>query len=204
MTARERSRTISPLAPRNCPLPLKTVNPSPKRGDSWKKMSKVFGYPSFFALRARNSKRAIRAFFQSERLGLTEADMPAQILRDSVDANEMACLDPLNKTRLLTFNQLYNTVIPTLGDRVEMINSLECRPPFLDRELVEFALRLPARYKTSRRGNGKRLNRGAFQLLLQRFSAHQSSVRDTGCVLTSQRFFSILSLRNLARVPNSP
>ena len=63
-------------------------------------------------------------------LGLTDADMPESILRDSVDPERMAGLDPFNKSRLVTFNQLYNAVIPTLGDRVEMINSLECRPPF--------------------------------------------------------------------------
>src|SRR5262249_48169376 len=36
--------------------------------------------------------------------------------------------------------------IPALGDRVEMANSLECRPPFLDRDLIDFAVTIPPRY----------------------------------------------------------
>lgn len=115
-------------------------------GAAWKKMTRVFGYPSFFAMRARYARRCIKAFYDVEGLGLTRADMPEAILASSVDSKHMAELDPLNKTRLVTFNQLYNAVIPTLGDRVEMINSLECRPPFLDRELLDLAGTIPPRH----------------------------------------------------------
>lgn len=115
-------------------------------GDAWKKMTRVFGYPSFFAMRARHARRCIKAFYDMEGLGLTKEDMPEAILAGAVDGEMMARLDPLNKTRLVTFNQLYNAVIPTLGDRVEMINSLECRPPFLDRELLDLAGTIPPQH----------------------------------------------------------
>jgi asparagine synthase (glutamine-hydrolysing) len=115
-------------------------------GDAWKKMTRVFGYPSFFAVRARNARNCVRAFYDRKGLGLTRDDMPESILKNSVDRERMAGLDPFNKTRLLTFNQLYNAVIPTLGDRVEMINSLECRPPFLDREVLDLAGMIPSRH----------------------------------------------------------
>jgi asparagine synthase (glutamine-hydrolysing) len=116
------------------------------RSERWKRSSKLFGYPSYFNLRARDANQCVRRFFDIERLGLTAADMPSEILRRSVDAKQLEGLDPFNKSRLLTFNQLYNIVIPALGDRVEMANSLECRPPFLDRELIELAGAIPPRY----------------------------------------------------------
>lgn len=40
------------------------------------------------------------------------------------------------------------------GDRMSMASSLELRPPFLDRDLVEFAFSMPSRYKL-RNGVGK-------------------------------------------------
>ena len=64
----------------------------------------------------------------------------------SVSPESLAGLDPFNKSRLLTLNQLYTIVIPALGDRVEMANSLECRPPFLDRELLQLAGTIPPRH----------------------------------------------------------
>jgi asparagine synthase (glutamine-hydrolysing) len=136
-------------------------------GDAWKKMTRVFGYPSFFALRARHARRGIRAFFNVKGLGLASEDMPESILRQSVDLERMAGLDLFNKTRLLTFNQLYNSVNPTLGDRVEMVNSLECRPPFLDRDLLEVAGKIPSRHFIDlERLREKHLLREAFRHLL--------------------------------------
>jgi asparagine synthase (glutamine-hydrolysing) len=44
------------------------------------------------------------------------------------------------------------------ADKLSMAHSLEVRVPFLDHEVIEFALRLPARYKVDR-GVGKRLHR---------------------------------------------
>ena len=45
------------------------------------------------------------------------------------------------------------------SDRMSMAHGLEVRAPFLDRDLAEFALRLPSHFKTSHRGPGKRLLR---------------------------------------------
>ena len=45
------------------------------------------------------------------------------------------------------------------SDRMSMAHGLEVRAPFLDRELAEFALGLPADFKAGRRGPGKRLLR---------------------------------------------
>lgn len=45
------------------------------------------------------------------------------------------------------------------SDRMSMAHGLEVRAPFLDADLAEFALRLPARLKAGRRGPGKRVLR---------------------------------------------
>jgi asparagine synthase (glutamine-hydrolysing) len=155
------------LWPRYRRLEYRTEGLLWETGDTWKKMTRVFGYPSFFALRARHARRCIRAFYDVKGLGLSDEDMPENILRRSVDPQQMADLDLFNKTRLLTFNQLYNSVIPTLGDRVEMVNSLECRPPFLDRELLELAGTIPSRYFIDMENlREKHLLREAFRDLL--------------------------------------
>lgn len=114
--------------------------------ERWKKATKIFGYPSFFHLRARDARNCVRNFYDVNGLGLTREDMPEDLLHTSVDADRRDGLDPFNVSRLVTFNQLYNLVIPTLGDRVEMAHSLECRPPFLDRDLVELAGTIPPRH----------------------------------------------------------
>ena len=45
------------------------------------------------------------------------------------------------------------------SDRMSMAHGLEVRAPFLDADLAEFALRLPAKLKTGRTGHGKRILR---------------------------------------------
>jgi len=45
------------------------------------------------------------------------------------------------------------------SDRMSMAHGLEVRAPFLDRDLAEFALRLPSSFKAARTGQGKRILR---------------------------------------------
>jgi asparagine synthase (glutamine-hydrolysing) len=111
--------------------------------ERWKKATRLFGFPSFFNLRARDANRCVKFFFNRRGLGITREGMPDSLLRSSVAPERLEGLDPFNRSRLLTFNQLYNIVIPALGDRVEMMHSLECRPPFLDRDLLELAGTIP-------------------------------------------------------------
>jgi asparagine synthase (glutamine-hydrolysing) len=47
-------------------------------------------------------------------------------------------------------------------DATSMANSLECRSPFLDHKLIEFAFSLPGRYKLTARGRHKHLLKEAF------------------------------------------
>ena len=48
-------------------------------------------------------------------------------------------------------------------DIASMANSLECRSPFLDHELIELAASLPGRYKLSARGRHKHILKEAFR-----------------------------------------
>jgi len=48
-------------------------------------------------------------------------------------------------------------------DIASMANSLECRSPFLDHRLIEFAASLPGRYKLSPRGRHKHILKEAFR-----------------------------------------
>ncbi len=48
-------------------------------------------------------------------------------------------------------------------DIASMANSLECRSPFLDHKLIEFAAALPGRYKLSMRGRHKHILKEAFK-----------------------------------------
>ena len=48
-------------------------------------------------------------------------------------------------------------------DIASMANSLECRSPFLDHKLIEFAAALPGHYKLSARGRHKHILKEAFR-----------------------------------------
>ncbi len=101
------------------------------------------GHPSFLQFRARRAGGCVRTLLNCDSLGITRAERPETQFRHSFDLDELARLDPLNATRRMTLQQLYALVIPALGDRVEMAHALECRTPFLDADLMEFAGRIP-------------------------------------------------------------
>ena len=75
-------------------------------------------------------------------------------------------LSGLETTQLYLFQtDLPAYILNYLGDRPEMANGLEGRPPFLDHHLVELACRLPENLKL-RNGTGKYILREAMQGLL--------------------------------------
>jgi asparagine synthase (glutamine-hydrolysing) len=78
-------------------------------------------------------------------------------------------LDRLLQLNLDTY--LLDDLLPKV-DRMSMAHALEVRAPFLDRELVEFALRLP-RAARLRGMNGKRALKRAFRGLLPREVLHR-------------------------------
>ncbi|HEX4926160.1 MAG TPA: asparagine synthase-related protein, partial [Bdellovibrionales bacterium] len=70
---------------------------------------------------------------------------PIEMFNDRF-TGEVRGLDPFNASKVISYAQLSQYIIPTLGDRVEMAHSIEGRTPFLDRDLVEFVATVPPRH----------------------------------------------------------
>jgi asparagine synthase (glutamine-hydrolysing) len=116
------------------------------RGGQWRTAPRLLPFPSFIEMRIRNLDFVIQRLFDGHALGLTARDRPFEQWKRLLDLEELARHDPLNASKLLSMNQLTSHVFPIVGDRVEMANSVECRLPFLDTKLVEFAETVPPRY----------------------------------------------------------
>ena len=125
---------------------------------------------NFHRARAAEAGKSLSFLYRPEILERASLSSPEAAFDRDLDATEMASLDSFNATRLSTFEQLSSYVIPTLGDRVEMANSVECRTPFLDRDLLELSFRIPPEHfmKLSELRE-KHLLRQAFQDVLPPF-----------------------------------
>jgi len=109
------------------------------------------------------------ALFDAESLArLLPGAEPGRLMR-SYAATLAGCPDASVLSRLLYLNTrtyLLDDLLPK-ADRMTMAHGLEARSPFLDRELVEYAARLPDAFK--RRGrHGKRVLKRAAESLLPR------------------------------------
>jgi len=137
------------------------------RSNHWRKLEPVFGYPSFQQLRAVDGTRGMKWIFTPEILERASYPTPYDYFLSEFPPEQLSQLDPFNATKLITFNQLVSYIIPCLGDRVEMANSIECRTPFLDRDLIKFASTVdPSYFMDIHRLEEKRLLRTAFADLL--------------------------------------
>jgi asparagine synthase (glutamine-hydrolysing) len=111
--------------------------------DRWRRAAQPYGYPCHLQVRVDELELLGRWMFDWRALGLSRDSAPPAMLRRTFSPTELRRLEPMNAARTMAFHALSGYIIPTLGDRVEMANSIECRTPFLDRALVEFACRLP-------------------------------------------------------------
>jgi asparagine synthase (glutamine-hydrolysing) len=69
---------------------------------------------------------------------------PGKAIADALDADMLEGRHPLDKAQYVWIKTMLEGQILTWGgDRVDMANSMEARPPFLDHHLAEFATRLP-------------------------------------------------------------
>ena len=69
---------------------------------------------------------------------------PGAAIARTLDPNQLEGRHPLDKAQYVWIKtQFESQVLGWAGDRVDMANSLEARPAFLDRPLVEFAVTVP-------------------------------------------------------------
>ena len=69
---------------------------------------------------------------------------PGKAIADALDADMLAGRHPLDKAQYVWIKTMLEGQILTWGgDRVDMANSMEARPPFLDHHLAEFATQIP-------------------------------------------------------------
>ncbi|BAU10650.1 asparagine synthase [Leptolyngbya sp. NIES-3755] len=69
---------------------------------------------------------------------------PGEAIANALDSSQIAGRHPLDKVQYIWIKtQFESQVLGWAGDRVDMANSMEARPPFLDHHLVEFAVTLP-------------------------------------------------------------
>ena len=69
---------------------------------------------------------------------------PGKAIADALDADMLAERHPLDKAQYVWIKTMLEGQILTWGgDRVDMANSMEARPPFLDHHLAEFATHIP-------------------------------------------------------------
>ncbi len=74
-----------------------------------------------------------------------------------------AAADPLNRWLYVDQSTYLPEDILFKVDVASMANSLECRSPFLDHQLIEFACSLPGAYKLTRAGRHKHILKEAFK-----------------------------------------
>lgn len=129
------------------------------------------------------AKKFVNAVSMSEYLNLTnimclgfERNMLRELLNPAWYANQYESLfqghynqvqdlNPLQKARYLDFKICLDGDMLVKVDRASMLNSLECRPPFLDHRLIEFSYQLPDRFLIYK-GKTKKILKETFQDML--------------------------------------
>ena len=127
---------------------------------------------------------------------------PGAAIAQTLDPAQLANRHPLDKAQYVWIKtQFESQVLGWAGDRVDMANSLEARPAFLDHPLVEFAVQIPPSLRFRDRKD-KYILRETMKALLpetlykrQKFAfmappAHTDPVKQQAMVDLAQRYLS--------------
>ena len=91
-----------------------------------------------------SSSRHVPGLLQAEIRQNLQHYQPGRAIADTLDKDMLAERHPLDKAQYVWIKTMLEGQILTWGgDRVDMANSMEARPAFLDHHLAEFATRLP-------------------------------------------------------------
>ncbi|MGG6292920.1 asparagine synthase (glutamine-hydrolyzing) [Leptolyngbya sp. AN02str] len=86
----------------------------------------------------------VSSLLQVEHRTATQHYSPGQAVAARLNGSQIEERHPLDKAQYIWIKtQFESQVLGWAGDRVDMANSMEARPPFLDHPLVEFAVTLP-------------------------------------------------------------
>lgn len=116
----------------------------------------TYGYPCLLQIRVDEISRKISRMLPAEIR--KQIRNPSALLRQIFEPARYRGIDPVNAARGMALKYLAGHILPGLGDRPEMAGSIECRLPFLDRDLVDFACTIPPHYLVDpREAKAKRL-----------------------------------------------
>jgi asparagine synthase (glutamine-hydrolysing) len=122
----------------------------------------IFGCVPFVGLRALYYARLLRPFLNRDFVRYFSPVADLRVLREDFAAYDFAAMTPTTANRLLALrHDLPAYMLNYLADRQEMAHSIEGRVPFLDDQVVDFAVRLDDQSLVGPAG-GKALIRTAF------------------------------------------
>jgi asparagine synthase (glutamine-hydrolysing) len=86
----------------------------------------------------------VPGLLQAEHRAALAGYQPGAAIAETLDADSLAGRHPLDKAQYVWIKTMLEGQILTWGgDRVDMANAMEARPPFLDHHLAEYAAQLP-------------------------------------------------------------
>ena len=116
------------------------------RRSAWRTTPMVYGYPSFLHVRATEFAALIpRLLTQEVR---AQALPPDQQFVANFPPADLRGMHPTLASLRMTLNWLSGYILINFADRLEMANSIEGRPAFLDHEMARFASSVPPAYLT--------------------------------------------------------
>ena len=90
------------------------------------------------------SGKRVPGLLQADRRSALADYKPGAAIAETLDADSLAGRHPLDKAQYVWIKTMLEGQILTWGgDRVDMANAMEARPPFLDHHLAEYAAQLP-------------------------------------------------------------
>ena len=90
------------------------------------------------------SSKRVPGLLQADHRAALAGYQPGAAIAETLDADSLAGRHPLDKAQYVWIKTMLEGQILTWGgDRVDMANAMEARPPFLDHHLAEYAAQLP-------------------------------------------------------------